>query len=87
VFFQWTKNGRPLQESFKIENQESFSLLKFIKLHKNDSALYTCNAKNALASDSTSTKLIVHGTSNSISNTTDYLIRLKVWAVFKLLSY
>ena len=62
VTFHWTRNGRPIllsNDDVRIQNEENFSLLKFNKLQRNDSALYTCNVRDVHGTESTFTKLIV----------------------------
>lgn len=63
VFFEWTKNGDKLVQSAKIKVEviDAISMLTLKNLSKDDSALFTCSAKNALGTDSTSTQLIVKG--------------------------
>ena len=65
VYFEWTIDGKPLMNRsssvIKVENQETFSLLKIRNLKRNHSAVYTCYGKNGRSMDSTSTRLIVHG--------------------------
>ncbi|KAJ6222590.1 hypothetical protein RDWZM_001135, partial [Blomia tropicalis] len=63
VYFEWTIDGKPLMNRsssvIKVENQETFSLLKIRNLKRNHSAVYTCYGKNGRSMDSTSTRLIV----------------------------
>ncbi|KAI2802885.1 hypothetical protein BLOT_007007 [Blomia tropicalis] len=66
VYFEWTIDGKPLMNRsssvIKVENQETFSLLKIRNLKRNHSAVYTCYGKNGRSMDSTSTRLIVQAT-------------------------
>ena len=64
IFFEWTKDKtNKLSESsnVKIDNFEKISILNFNELQRENSGLYTCTAKNAFGSDSTSTQLNIDG--------------------------
>ena len=63
VFFEWTKNGEKISKSdqYKLVIEESFSALTLKKLTADDSATYTCLAKNAFGQDQTSTRLLIKG--------------------------
>ena len=63
VIFEWLKNGQkfPKETNAKIDVSPMFSLLTFQHLQKDDSANFTCHARNMFGSHSTSTNLIVKG--------------------------
>ena len=63
VFFEWQKDGRKLFNStkIKIDNSDSFSTLSLSDLHRSDSGVYRCNAKNAFGNDSITTIINIKG--------------------------
>ena len=71
IFFEWTKhNGTQsvkLSSSdqslnrIKIDTYSTFSILALQHLQNTDSGRYTCTARNAFGSDSTSTNLRIQG--------------------------
>ncbi len=65
LFFQWTKNGQLLSNSpqthYKIENSKDVSEFLIKNVDRNDSANYSCIARNAFGEDIMHSKLLVKG--------------------------
>jgi hypothetical protein len=65
IFFQWTKNGQLLSNSpqthYKIENSKDVSEFLIKNVDRNDSANYSCIARNSFGEDIMHSKLLVKG--------------------------
>lgn len=60
VFFQWNKNGSPI-DSGSFSSNALFSALAFENITSADAGTYLCLVKNAFGSDSTQTRIDVKG--------------------------